>query len=65
MFNCKEFLVPEMFVVALAHLPECDEWFKHSALVHNQNHLNQFLELENVSMNIVVLILKASPLKNR
>ncbi len=65
MFNCKEFLVPEMFVVALAHLPECDEWFKHSLLVHNQSRLNRFLELENVSMSIVVPILWATPLKRR
>lgn len=64
MFNLKAFLVPEIFVVALAHLPKFDEWFKRCLLVHNLNSLNQFLELETASMNIVVTILRASPLKH-
>lgn len=64
MFNFKAFLVPEIFVVALAHLPIFDEWFKHCLLVHNLNSLNEFLDLETASMNTVVAILRASPLKH-
>lgn len=57
MFAFKAFLVPDIFVAALAHLPKFDEWFKRCLLVHNLNSLNQFLELENVLVNIVVAIL--------
>lgn len=45
-------------MVALAHLLKFDEWFKNFLLIRNLNGLNQFLELETVS---IVPLLRASP----